>query len=315
MLSLSLAFKQDAESAIAFVQDLILNGECKKKLLNEIIDYYIETIHGQQNLYILERFLKSSNSCFSLATKKNISHINTFKTELNYLVTICCTRSGKNEYPEAFDISTIEALVENFGKKRHEELVFLIEDGKVSKDLYKILNILYYKVRYQEKNEVLGILGWLVNLKSLNVDEISYDEISAIKTKNDIIWYLWKLALLLTKIRINCENIHNFIQLHLALFLISYSKPKRSKRVEILFYVFSVLSSKNIMKYINCEHVEITCPIQENEPVIENVGDSTSGLEEKQIDLSYLKYYTEIDNDLITEVAKEKQSKSRATHH
>ena len=303
---LSTAFKQSKESATLFVQELITNGDpkSKKQVIHEIIDYYIDTIYGQQNILILEKFCKYLASCILLATKKNAL---TFQTDINYMVAICCLRNGnpKTEYPDPFDISTIEALVENFGKKRHEELVFLIDEGKVSKDLYRILNILYYKVRYQERSEVLGILGWLVNLKTLSVGDLNFEEIAGLKiAKNDIIWYLWKIALLLGKVRINCETINRYINLNLLLFTTAYAKNKRAKRIEILYHIFYVLSGKNILKYISEKvidiDIEIPCEEEEEEIV------------EKHIDVSYLKYFTELDSNLMEQVALEKQSLSKS---
>lgn len=316
---LSTAFKQSKESATLFVQDLVTNGNGdKRKVVSEIVDYYIDTIQNQQNINVLEKFLKYVASCLSLATKKNSAHMLTFQNEINYLVAICCSRNGhghsKTEYPEPFDISTIEALVENFGKKRHEELVFLIDDGKVSKDLYRILNIFYYKVRYQERSEVLGILGWLVNLKTLSVGDLNYEEIAGLKiAKNDIVWYLWKMALLLGKIRINCKIVKHYIDLNLALFCTAYTKPKRAKRIEILFHIFYVLSGKNILKYISEKEVEIeVVEIERPQNVNDQDDEPAAPTTDKHIDVSYLKYYTELDSDLMIQVAREKDSIKRS---
>jgi hypothetical protein len=227
--------KQDIETAIKAYKDAISNGECKKKILNLVVDYYCENciqVQGAQNLSLIRRFLQHAQMCFNLSNKKTQICIINFQKEFYALMAIVCKYGPHKEenVHEALDISSIEAFVENYGKKRHEELTFLIEEGKVSKDLYKILNIFYYKVRYQEKADVLGMLGWLLGLKSINIGEINYDEVAALKVvKNDIVWYLWKLALSLGKYRFgSCEIVQRFIETHLGLFIFSYQKQKRA---------------------------------------------------------------------------------------
>lgn len=307
--------KQNPEVAVNAFKDLIANGECKKKILCMFVDFYSDNfMQGQQNILLLNNFLRHTTSCMIIANKKNSIHI--FQKEIFQMIAICCKSNitTKNDrIVEAFDISTIEALVENFGKKRHEEITFLIEEGKISKDLYKILNIFYYKVRYQQKEEVLGILGWILGLKTLNIAEINYEEVSCVKAaKNDIVWYLWKLALLLGKYRYSSSKIiQRFIESHLSLFTIFYQKQKRAKKLGILYHVYFVLSSKNIMKYITEEEIDI--PLYHEE--IESVQlEEDHAVEEKEIDMSYLNYYTTFNADLATQVEKEKLDLRKICH-
>ena len=290
------------ELALKKVNELCSSDIKKNVIISNLVTFYCDTsIYGQQNIFILNLFLKNTDQAISVANKKGINNYNAFQKYVHILIDILCRANPRNvwEQPEPFDISTIEALVENYGNKRHEELTFLINDGKISKDLYKILNILYYKVRYQEKKDVIGIVSWLVNIKSINIAEINYDEISKIKGTSDIIWYLWKLALLFAEFRLKVEQVNRFVKLNLHLFTLFYQKQKRTQKLQILFYVFSVLSSQNCMKYILEDEIEIN-----EEEYIKYENDTN---DEKKVDLSYLKFYTEFNSELSHQVAIEKQ--------
>ena len=294
---------KNKEVAVENVHELYKNDVKRNTIISTLVTFYCDThISGQQNIFILNVFLRNVDQAISLANKKGINNLNAFQKHICILIDILCYANTHNiwEQPEPFDISAIEALVENYGNKRHEELTFLINDGKISKDLYKILNILYYKVRYQEKKDVIGIVSWLVNIKSINIAEITYDEISKIKGTTDIIWYLWKLALLFSQFRLKVDQVNKFVKLNLHLFTLFYQKQKRNQKLQILFYVFSVLSSQNIMKYILEDEIEIN---EEHVKIENEINDN----EEKTVDLTYLKFYTGFNSELYNQVAIEKQ--------
>lgn len=252
------------------------------------IDFFIENILSN-NLFIIDLVSKKLRVLISIP-KKNICSSPIFLSEVSELITIFieCNESNKVNTIEEYDISTIEALISNFGKKRYSELDFLNEQGKVTSDMFKILNILFYKIRHHEKKEVLGIVSWLLTLKTLAIDEISYDEIKHIKCmKNDIIWYIWKIALIYAK---DCD----FVKHYLNIFTTLYQKKYRQSRLHILYHVLMSISNK---KTIFNESIKY-----QHSSAMQNVD------AENEPDTSYLKCYTQFDKELANAVKLEKES-------
>ena len=152
------------------------------------------------------------------------------------------------------NISYMEALAENYEHKKHDELMFLITEGKVSKDLFTILNILYWHLRHQKTNDVLNILLWLLSHKNVIVGDLTdFEEIeNVVKNKNDIIWILWKLALLFSKHRLAKNKIvYEFVLFNLQLYTFMYQKQlqKKKPRLNVLIYVFFTLSCTNVTSF------------------------------------------------------------------
>lgn len=282
-LTLSLLKKETCDDICKNIISIPLEST---NLIIFFLDFYVENILSN-NTFVVEIVLKKLKTLASIP-KKNICSSPIFLSELSQLIAIFieCEEANKVNISDEYDISTIEALISNFGKKRYTELDFLSNEGKVTNDMFKILNVLYYKLRHHEKKDVLGIISWLVSQKTLAIDELFLDEIKHIKCmKNDIIWYLWKIALLFAK-----DIALDFVKLYLNLFTILYQKKYRQTRINILFHVFACLSSK---KTIFNEVVSIQQP---------NVQDSL------ELDTSYLRCYTKFDIDLANTVKREKES-------
>jgi len=133
-----------------------------------------------------------------------------------------------------------------------------------------------------------------------------------VKVKNDIVWYLWKLAILLVTHRLKTDEIFVFVKDQLALFSLLYQKKYRLVRLKILIYVFCILSSKNVLKYVVNVPVLVDSYVLTTHRSNEDIpGD---GLEkddddiddEQTVNCDYLKCFTYIDNEVMKQVAIEK---------
>jgi hypothetical protein len=134
------------------------------------------------------------------------------------------------------DISYMEALISNLGEKTNPRLDCIVD--KVTSDMYKLLNILLYKTIKHDKRDVENILSYLFSMRQLSLDDITYPEMSSIKTgKNDIVWYLWKILLAYAE-EVEDEIVSRFIKSNLAIFSCAYQKKQRSIRIHILYHVF-----------------------------------------------------------------------------
>lgn len=248
-----------------------------------------------QDISLLNKILCCLENAKNNMTKKNPNAINQFSEQISEIIEIICEYEcdNNNFTYEAYEISNIEALVENFGSKRHPELVFLTSEGKISKDLYKILNILYLKLRHEKRSDVIGIIGWLLGHKNITVADLEFEEIEFPKIKNDIVWYLWKIAFLFSKHKLKNNLIDNFLFSNLKLFAFMYKKTQKC-RIDIIYFIFYILS-KNPIKFI-AQDLESKL---ENDVEVEKNGSS----------FSYLQFFTPFNAQLSKEVKDEKQLK------
>ena len=155
----------------------------------------------------------------------------------------------ENEVP---DTTTIETMLLNFGHKRYEELEFLLEDGKVTMDMFKLLNLLMRQVRHRNKKETLDIICFILSFKTLSLDNISYPEISHIKFgKNDIVWYLWKVLLVISK-KSKAPLALEYVKNNISIFSLHYQKKYRNQRLRILYFTYLAICKGDLL-YIKDE--------------------------------------------------------------
>ena len=142
------------------------------------------------------------------------------------------------------DISVVEALLSQFGDKRHDELVFLETQGKVTFNMFCLLNVLYYKLRHHERNDVVSITSYIFSMRVLSLDDLDYPEMSHIKfARNDIVWYLWQLLLLYAN-RVQNALVTTFVKSNFNIFSTSFQKKNRETRLQIIHHVYNTLCKK-----------------------------------------------------------------------
>jgi len=290
----------DADTIVESVSALVTDSN---NLIAFFIEYYA-TNKLTANMYVVKTLHEKLRAA-SLLAKKNIATNPVFLALMLDVAGLLVSGSYKScgcgtVVVEPFDVSAVEAIVANFGKKRHEELVFLQEEGKVTNDLYKILNIIYYKTRYQDKKSVLGLVAFITSFKTLALDELAYEENQMVKMgKNDIIWYFWKLALLVVKHRINVEAVEGFVRVHLQLFTLGFQKKYKGPRLSLIVWVFSILASKHVLKHV-CSHPAEFVELYTAGPDVDFLDDGNveSTAKSAPVDCDYLKFYTCINSDL-----------------
>lgn len=289
--------EKNVDVVVSNIKEIVLVPGETNNLLCYFIEFYAEN-RLTSNVFILSSFVQKLKAASSVP-KRGISTSPIFLTEVIDAALILLNMTNcKVPVVDAYDISTIEAEVSNMQKKRHEELLHM--QDKVTTDMYTILNIIYYKTRYQDKKSVLGFLFWLTSLKSCAVEEIVFDEIKSVKFRNDVIWYIWQLALSLVHNRMKVDDIVMFVKDHLYLFTFLYQKKHRATRMNILLYVFGILSSKNVLKHVRFQRVDL-----------ETYNESKKESEPSSKNYDYLKCFTYFNIDLVSSVKMENELKKQ----
>lgn len=289
---LTIAFSnKDYDSIVKYIKELIsTQSECNN-IISYMIEYYSE--HALcSNVYILQIIVNKLKHIVNIP-KKQTSQMYLSEIMDIALILLTITKDVKPlDTVVNNTVSEFEACISNYGNKKHEELKFLKDEGKVGNDIYTKLNVIYYMMRYNNKINVIQCVLYLLDTKSILVEDITFDEIKLIKKKGDIVWYLWKLLLLLTQIRNINEHFEQFVKCNLYLYTCLYQIKYRATRKNIIIFVFKILCSKNAKKYITSKEVKFK---------FANVQQSAQQ-GTKQINLDYLKCYTYVDQDLVESV-------------
>jgi hypothetical protein len=225
------------------------------QLISFYIDYYA-TYSLSPNTFIVELFAKGIRNLLAIPKKFARNSADAF---VNVARTLMAIKVHIYNFlpPDAIvEVSMLEALLANYGDKRHDELEFLSEHGMVTHDMYRLLNVMYYHVyRMHDKKSVLDIMNYIFQSKTLALDDIvdSIEETrGSIKFgKNDIIWYMWKLLQLLVhsgRLGQLSQLDMNLVNTNLYIFTTHFQKKNRIVRTGIIAYLFVLFSSKNLDK-------------------------------------------------------------------
>lgn len=212
------------------------------KYVQDLIDTYCGK-YLSHNVWFVEEFSKCILNISSIKPKQFTPDSCAAITELISLIK-AKPRVWVSESP---DISEIESLLACHGHKRYPELEFLEINGMVTADMYKILSVLYYKIRKEDAQNVNKILTYLFSSKQLSLDDITYNEIANIRfAKNDIVWYFWKIVLIFCEIE-NDPIVTKFVKSNLIIFTTCYQKKSRDIRINIIYHVFKTLCRRKTL--------------------------------------------------------------------
>ena len=321
---LSKSMKQGSTES-KHILELLARGENPTAFFIEYYDMFAMTFN-----VAFVKTLSSKLERVSCMHKKNIISFASEFVEIAHILHYRTPRSflTMREHP-APDISIIETLMYNNGKKRFDEIDYLIEEGKITLDMHRIFNTLISLVKHKDKNGVLDILTFLLASRAssaLSLDDISYPEIAHIKyQKNDIVWYLWKILMDTCK---NPSFSLDLVKDNLILFSMNYQKKYRNQRLTILFFTYVAVCKEGSLysKGLSLlqKHDSTTCKSQSqttttstttptthslpllltSKPIVkkqkEDVQDSSSR------NLDYLKCFTLVDVDAKASVMRDR---------
>lgn len=153
-------------------------------------------------------------------------------------------------------------------------------------ELLKLFDIIYNLVKHADKKGVVIVLSYVLNNKNMGqLQNINYDEIVNIpeNTRNDIVWYLWKLLLSIIDHRHKSNPfVKESVNLIFEIFLAIYQKKHRLNRINMLIYSFVLLcgddfkvsdksvESKIIMEAINKIHIVYRETLKPDDDLIES---------------------------------------------
>jgi len=215
------------------------------QIMNTIhIDSYCES-YLTRNIWFSEEFARILKIKLTKGTIAEANPITTLFARVKPKMTNISTL--RSHLP---DLSVMEALLSDF-PRRYSELEFLETNGMVTDDMFKLLNILYYKLRHAERKTVLEILNYLFSMRTLSLDDIVYPEVAHVRfAKNDLVWYLWKILLIYASKQKNTD-VKAFVKSNLDIFATTYQKKSRNRRIDILYHVFINLCKKEEL-YSKC---------------------------------------------------------------
>jgi hypothetical protein len=176
------------------------------------------------------------------------------------------------------DINIMEALLSQLGDKRHAELDFLEEHGLVTTDMFKLLNVLYYKLRHHDREYTTLILNYIFSMRVLSLDDLTYPEMSHVKfSRNDVVWFLWRLLILYAD-RSQNPLVNTFVRSNMIIFSTSFQKKNREPRIQILYHVYQTLSKKEHGLYSK----ELKCASDYASYVVDAAFDVANGTNEDE---------------------------------
>jgi hypothetical protein len=335
---------KQSEQVAGMIADILADTKVPSistQLISFYIDYYA-TYALSPNVYMVELFATGIRNLLAIP-KKHTRQLNSIEAFINVARTLMAIKVHTYNFISSdvlVDVSTLEALLANFGDKRYPELEFLSEQGMVTQDMYRLLNVMYYHVyRVRDKKTVLDIINYIFQSKTLALDEIvdTIDPVrGAIKFgKNDIVWYMWKILQLLTTTRkFDCMGLDaRLVDTSLILFATFFQKKNRSTRINMIAYIFAILSSKNMEKRLIDTPVKVSHETGEQGRELEReleqerardreqstkgaqkqntkpVATDTSSLASTE-NMDYLKCFTVINRDMIDAIRVERQSAS-----
>jgi hypothetical protein len=278
--------------------------------ISDIIPFFVE-YYNTFGLTCKVGVLHSINKIFERFPKKksldNATHIIDLVAVFS---TMGATRQKDNNHYKEIEesshemVNKIEALTINHKHQRYHELDFLLHQGRVTSEVFKVFNLLFFKMHTHEKREVRDILNHLINTgivltghdddwSQSDKDWNDWNECNKLlkPCSNDIIWYLWHLSLTYTKK--NQPIAQEFVLGHIRVFSAHYKKKFRQNRLNMLIHVFLVLTSANCSKHIIAQSQRQS----ESAPQVEN-----------QLCLSYLHCYTTSDTKLRSVVNEDRQT-------
>ena len=112
-----------------------------------------------------------------------------------------------------------------------------------SDELVKYLSALYYSIKEHDKKSVISLIDflyrWDIELQPIIIEQCTVKE----NQMNDIIWYIWKALILISKrLFKDNKNYKHLVCVYLDLFSIKYNKKTRVSLINYLFYSALVLT-------------------------------------------------------------------------
>jgi hypothetical protein len=207
------------------------------------------------NLSVVKKFyLALSNDLLKQKSKlkidKSIARSKVY--EVARLLASCKHKHFNSTYRnQGVNIAAIEALVINYNEKKYEELGEIA--NKVTKDMFSLFNILFYKLLKKDVQGVVAILNYILSATNLQLADMDNSYFEHVKTcKNDIVWYLWFVLLVFTNVQRD-DLQKDFVEYNLNIFSLQLLKKYKAHRLDILYYCFIVICKDKTIKFVK-EH-------------------------------------------------------------
>jgi hypothetical protein len=218
---------------------------------------------------------------------------------------------------KAFDMdlaNNIEAFILNMDSSSTNFSELLVFIDNLPLEIYNVFKALSFSIKTHNKKQVINLLNYLLN-KKVCLEPLNNVEFKYIKScKSDIVWYLWHLLTLhaQSKDSTSKTRMKDYININMNLFTLAYQKKYRDQRLNILFYTFLIVTSKNWSKYIvpankpASKTHEINHPITTKTPVANQTKNSNQKNVINDSEIEYLKLYTKKNRQLEQAVASER---------
>ena len=276
----------------------------------EIQAFFIEYFSNfalSYNMNTLEQFHKLLST---MPKKKNDNTISSMIQISKLLAQNSSTKRIAYFNPQkAFDMdlaNNIEAFILNMDSSSTNFSELLIFIDNLPLDIYNVFKALSFSIKTHNKKQVINLLNYLLN-KKICVEPLNILEFKYIKScKSDIVWYLWHLLTLHAQSK-------DYININMNLFTLAYQKKYRDQRLNILFYTFLIVTSKNWSKYIVPSNKpasktpvvsQIITSTKTKTPVATKNSNQKNVMNESEIE--YLKLYTKKNRQLEQVVAAER---------
>lgn len=263
---IQVSFKKNDHERLCY---LTAELACTKNELNHLIQCIIdEFVQFRISSNILDmKYILESINLLQGYPKKNLCMNNSFQRALCEFVlfTAISPKKELNLLYETVDYNThIEPIMEKFQHTiAMDTFIEKTFKSKMSNDLLNLMNLLYYLLKNRMLKYCLILTSYLVLSKEHFVDEIDYFELGEVKKQNkkNIVWYIWKLLLIMTDPDIDSgfdpnnenagetnqssnstsESIHQYCIQALKLYSRYYNKRYRLSRINLLFYTMIII--------------------------------------------------------------------------
>lgn len=201
------------------------------------------------NAFLYEKTVQRFEEC-SVMPKRNL-HTNTafHKNILEILVMILSVKIKPVTFVKngQTDMGIVEQYLYNYSDKEYKSLVQYKTEGSITSDLYLGFNILWNRIRHNDRKGVTIIIQYLTATVRSQVDPIAFNEIEHLKPflRMDIVWYVWQVLSTYAK---KDKNDNPFISPLLYLFAHKYQKKERVRRLNLL-QMAAVLITEKVTTY------------------------------------------------------------------
>lgn len=317
---------------------------CTKGEYINLCSFLIETFskhYVSGNILVLNAIVDRLRKLLILP-KRNLIHNSIFQSSICECFMLVATQKPKNisYLLNNVGFDSIETIIYNVSNKKYKELAPLYENDFMTSDMVKMINSLYHRMRHRDKNMVQVILSFILCHKTIHISPIPESMLKCHVKDNfrsDIVWYLWWLLFVYCGNRLNDETMKQYISGMCWLYCFQYQKKHRLQRINLLMKCFLVVSEKKQLceKDLDEEVIKAASSkicvafidvIEKNgllcannqrkekkQQNLQNMDEPNRSYDvhdsDEVVDLSYLKYYTYIDEDLQREIESEKMKK------